>query len=127
MKGSWAGAMGQSQFMPSAFLRYAVDFNGDGRRDIWTDGPDLFASIANYLAESGWHAGEGWGCPVQLPPGFDPGLAGIDVLRPVAEWLAIGVRRSDGGALSPGDPPAAVLQPSGPDGPAFLIFDNFRV
>jgi len=127
MKGSWAGAMGQSQFMPSAFLRYAVDFDGDGRRDIWTDGPDLFASIANYLAESGWHADAGWGYPIQLPPGFDPGLAGIDVLRPVADWLAMGVRRSDGGALSPSDPPAAVLQPGGSDGPAFLIFDNFRV
>jgi membrane-bound lytic murein transglycosylase B len=127
MKGSWAGAMGQSQFMPSAFLRYAVDFNGDGRRDIWSDGPDLFASIANYLAESGWHDGEGWGRPVLLPAGFDPDQAGLDVLRPVADWQAMGVIRADGGGLPAGDPPGAVLLPGGPGGPAFLIFDNFRV
>lgn len=127
MKGSWAGAMGQSQFMPSAFLRFAVDFDGDGRRDIWSDGPDLFASIGNYLAQSGWHPGESWGRAVTLPPGFDPRLASLDVLRPTADWQALGLRRADGGDLSPGDPPASVLQPGGADGPAFLIYDNFRV
>ena len=127
MKGSWAGAMGQSQFMPSAFLRYAVDFNGDGRRDIWSDGPDLFASIANYLVQFGWHPDQGWGRSVLLPPGFDSALAGLDTLRPIAEWQALGVRRVDGSALPPDDPPAALLQPAGSDGPAFLVTDNFRV
>jgi membrane-bound lytic murein transglycosylase B len=127
MKGSWAGAMGQSQFMPSTFLRFAVDFDGDGRRDIWSDGPDLFASIANYLAQSGWHPDETWGQPIILPPGFDPHLAGLDVLRPTADWQALGVRRADGTALASSDPPGSVLQPGGSDGPAFLIYDNFRV
>jgi membrane-bound lytic murein transglycosylase B len=127
MRGSWAGAMGQSQFMPSAFLRYAVDYDGDGRRDIWSDGPDLFASIANYLARSGWHAGEDWGRAVILPPGFNAGAANPDVVRPAAEWAALGVRRADGGALAPSDPAGALLLPGGADGPAFLVFENFRV
>jgi membrane-bound lytic murein transglycosylase B len=127
MKGSWAGAMGQSQFMPSAFLRYAVDYDGDGRRDIWSDGPDLFASIANYLAQSGWQAGEDWGRAVILPPGFDIGATNPDVVRPIAEWSALGVRRADGGALAPSDPPGALVLPGGADGPAILAFENFRV
>ncbi len=127
MKGSWAGAMGQSQFMPSAFLRYAVDYDGDGRRDIWSDGPDLFASIANYLAQSGWRAGEGWGRGVILPLGFNPSAASPDGLRPPADWTALGVRRADGGALPADDPPSALIYPGGNDGPAFLVSDNFRV
>ncbi|MBI3516647.1 MAG: lytic murein transglycosylase [Proteobacteria bacterium] len=127
MKGSWAGAMGQSQFMPSSFLRYAVDHDGDGKRDIWSDGPDLFASIANYLAKSGWHANETWGRAVILPPGFDRSLASLDVAKPASAWTALGVRRADGGELAPNDPAGSVLLPSGGDGPAFLIHDNFRV
>jgi membrane-bound lytic murein transglycosylase B len=127
MKGSWAGAMGQSQFMPSSFLRYAVDFNGDGRRDIWSDGPDLFASIANYLRSVGWHAGETWGRAIVLPPGFDMRQAGLERLKPVVEWAALGVRRTDGLPLDSNDPPAAVLLPGGETGPAFLVYDNFRV
>jgi membrane-bound lytic murein transglycosylase B len=127
MKGSWAGAMGQSQFMPSSFLRYAVDFDGDGRRDIWSDGPDLFASIANYLAQSGWHAGETWGQPVILPPTYDRRTAGLDITKPTAAWAALGVRRADGTELSPNDPPAALLFPGTDDGPAFLVYENFRV
>jgi membrane-bound lytic murein transglycosylase B len=127
MKGSWAGAMGQSQFMPSSFLRYAVDHDGDGRRDIWSDGPDLFASIANYLAKSGWHADESWGQPVSLPPGFDFSLASLDIIRAADEWRGLGVRRADGSDLTSGDPRGSVLLPGGNDGPAFLIHDNFRV
>ncbi len=127
MKGSWAGAMGQSQFMPSSFLRYAVDYDGDGKRDIWSDGPDLFASIANYLATSGWHANETWGRAVILPPGFDRGLASLEVAKPAAEWAALGVRRADGTEIAANDPPGSVLLPGGGDGPAFLIHDNFRV
>jgi membrane-bound lytic murein transglycosylase B len=127
MKGSWAGAMGQSQFMPSTFQRFAVDYDGDGRRDIWTDGPDLFASIANYLAQSGWQAGETWGRPVILPVPFDPALASPDIAKPIADWTALGVRAADGGPLPSGDPPGSLLQPGGSDGPAFLIFENFRV
>lgn len=127
MKGSWAGAMGQSQFMPSTFLRFAVDYNGDGKRDIWSDGPDLFASIANYLAQSGWQAGEGWGTAVLLPAGFDPSQASLDVQKPVADWEALGVRPAAGGALPPSPLPVSVLLPGGADGPAFLVYENFRV
>ena len=127
MKGSWAGAMGQSQFMPSSFLRYAVDFNGDGRRDIWSDGPDLFASIANYLQSVGWHAGETWGRAVVVPPGFDARQAGLERLRPMVEWAALGVRRADGLPIDSNDPPAALLFPGGDTGPGYLVHDNFRV
>ena len=127
MKGSWAGAMGQSQFMPSTFLRYAVDYDGDGRRDIWSDGPDMFASIANYLARSGWQAGESWGRAVNLPPGLDPGTASLDVVRPAVDWAALGVARADGAPLDPNDPPSALILPGGVGGAAFLVFENFRV
>ncbi len=127
MKGSWAGAMGQSQFMPSAFLRFAVDYDGDGRRDIWSDGPDLFASIANYLASSGWHGGEDWGRAVILPPGYNAATASLDVVKPIGDWSALGIRRADGAALSPTDPPGALLMPGGATGSTFLVFENFRV
>ena len=127
MKGSWAGAMGQSQFMPSAFLRYAVDYDGDGRRDIWSDGPDLFASIANYLVQFGWHPDQSWGQPVLLPSGFDVNFANPEVLRPSVEWLGLGVRHADGSALAESEPPSGLLMPAGAGGPAFLVTDNFRV
>jgi len=127
MKGSWAGAMGESQFMPSTFLHYAVDYDGDGRRDIWSDGPDMFASIANYLARSGWHPGETWGRAVIVPPGIDPNAASLDVVRPAVDWAATGVTRADGGPLDPNDPPSSLILPGGPGGAAFLVFDNFRV
>jgi len=127
MKGSWAGAMGQSQFMPSSFLRYAVDYNGDGRRDIWSDGPDLFASIANYLSRSGWRASESWGREVLLPADFDPSLASLDIQsrsRTGRRW-ACGV--PTGGELYPIDPSGSVLLPGGAGGPAYIVFENFRV
>ncbi len=127
MLGSWAGAMGQSQFMPSSFLLYAVSYDGDSRRDIWHSRPDVFASIANYLAQSGWHGDETWGRAVRLPAEFDPALVGLGVRKSLREWRQLGVRRSDGGALPPRDLAAAVLRPGGEDGPALLVYDNFRV
>ncbi len=122
MLGSWAGAMGQPQFMPSSFHQYAVDFTGDGRRDIWTSVPDVLASIANYLARSGWQRGQPWGFEIVLPQGFDYRAS----RGSFAEWAARGVRRADGGAL-PASGEAFLLFPSGAAGPAFLVAANFNV
>ncbi len=127
MTGSWAGAMGQPQFMPSSYLAYAVDFEGNGRRDIWKSVPDVFASVANYLARCGWRAGEPWGQPVRLPPNFDTALAGRQRMRTLGEWMAHGVRRADGGKFSREDVPGDVLLPDGPGGDAFVIYENFNV
>lgn len=124
MVGSWAGAMGQPQFMPSSFLAYAVDFDGDGRRDIWQSRADTLASIANYLARAQWRPGEGWGFAVRLPPGFDVGLADGRSTRPLSAWSALGVRRSDGAALSPASLQAAIAAPDGTGGEAFALFAN---
>ncbi len=124
MTGSYAGAMGQPQFMPSSYLRYAVSFGGDGRRDIWTSLPDVFASVGNYLARSGWRAGEVWGQPVQAPPGLTSG--GRDDGRTLAEWMRLGVRRADGGRFDRGDVTGALLQPDGPGGESFLVYANFK-
>lgn len=125
MTGSWAGAMGQPQFMPDSYLAYAVDFEGKGRRDIWTDRADVFASIANYLARSGWRAGEPWGQPVQVPAGFDAASAGRDRRRSLGEWMRAGVRRDDGSAFTRADPVGAVVLPDGPGGAAFMVYGNF--
>ncbi len=125
MTGSWAGAMGQPQFMPSSYLRYAVDWDGDGRRDIWTDRGDVFASIANYLARSGWRAGEPWGQPVRVPPGLDPAGTGRSRPRPLGAWEAAGVRRIDGRRFSRSDVPGALILPDGPGGEAFMVYANF--
>ena len=126
MTGSWAGAMGQTQFMPSSYLQYAVSYSNDGRRDIWHRREDVFASIANYLARLGWHGDEAWGRRVQLPKNFDVGLAGKDIRKPIAEWQRLGVRQTGGGDLPPAARDASVILPSGTDGPALLIYDNFR-
>ena len=99
MTGSWAGAMGQSQFMPSSYLAYAVDYDRDGRRDIWTSLPDVFASIANYLAKAGWNDRRTWGRKVSLPPTVDGELAGLQIRKPLPQWQALGVRQADGGDL----------------------------
>ncbi len=125
MLGSYAGAMGQPQFMPSSYLRYAVDFEGNGRRDIWTSKADVLASIANYLAQSGWRDGEPWGQPVTLAGNFDRTATGRDYRRPVGEWHRLGVRAADGRPLARADTPAAVLLPDGPAGDAFLVYANF--
>jgi membrane-bound lytic murein transglycosylase B len=126
MLGSWAGAMGQCQFMPSSYLQFAVSFNEDGRRDIWNRREDIFASIANYLARSGWHGDETWGRRVLLPTGFDTNLAGPSNRKPLAEWQRLGIRAMDGRDLVTREREAALLLPDGPNGPALLAFDNFR-
>lgn len=127
MLGGYAGAMGQPQFMPSSFLRYAVDFDHDGRRDIWTDRADVFGSIANYLARSGWRPGVPWGQPVRVPP--DAGrLAGRDRFRPLGEWMRLGVCRADGSRFSRSDVEGALVLPDGiAPGEGFMTYANFRV
>jgi membrane-bound lytic murein transglycosylase B len=128
MTGSWAGAMGQSQFMPSSFLNAAVDFDGDGRRDIWTNLGDVFASTANYLVRAGWHPGETWGQRVTLPNGLDRALVDLNVKKSVDAWQELGVRGMDGGPLiQTPSPQASLVLPSEGDEPAFLVFHNFRV
>jgi lytic murein transglycosylase len=125
MIGSWAGAMGQTQFLPSVFLAYAVDADGDGRRDIWGSMADVLASTGNFLARSGWQADQPWGVEVELPPGFDVGRADASVRQSTAEWVAAGVR-SMGGAPLPEFADGAILLPAGARGPAFLVGPNFR-
>jgi membrane-bound lytic murein transglycosylase B len=125
MTGSYAGAMGQPQFMPSAYLRYAVDFDGRGQRDIWTSVPDTLASIANYLADSGWRPGGSWGQPVTLPSGFNTADSGRANRQPVREWVRHGVGSADGRALAAPETPAALILPDGPTGEAFLAYGNF--
>jgi membrane-bound lytic murein transglycosylase B len=127
MTGSWAGAMGHMQFMPATFNRHAVDDNGDGRKDIWGSLPDAFASAANYLSNMGWRPGQTWGREVRLPENFDLTLATMEKTKGVEEWSALGVRRADGGALPRRDMDGAIVLPQGRKGPAFLVYDNFRV
>lgn len=127
LTGSWAGAMGQPQFIPTTYQDYAVDFDGDGRRDIWKSPVDSLASMANFLRARGWQSGAGWGYEVVLPAGFDHRLADSEVVKPVSDWAALGVKRPKGVALPRPDEQAAVLLPTGARGPAFLIFANFRV
>jgi membrane-bound lytic murein transglycosylase B len=126
MKGSWAGAMGQNQFMPSSFNAYAVDGNGDGRRDIWGTLDDVFASSANYLAKSGWAAGERWGRRVRLPSGFSADMVGLDTQKTLAEWSRLGVRLPGGGALPGDDMTASIVAPDGVTGEAYLAYNNYR-
>ena len=123
MTGSYAGAMGQPQFMPSSYLRYAVDFEGNGRRDIWTSKPDVLGSIANYLAASGWRAGETWGQAVTVPAGVE--APGRDAKRPVSEWARAGVRPVTGRWAAPPDTPAGLVAPDGAGGETFVVFGNF--
>lgn len=127
MRGSWAGAMGHTQFMPTAFLRHAVDFDGDGRRDIWHSVPDALASTANFLKQSGWRAGEGWGLEVLLPDGFDYRVADETTERPFAEWQRLGLKPANGAFPDGAERRAALLLPTGAKGPAFLLEPNFRV
>ena len=126
MMGSWAGAMGQSQFMPSSFVNYAVDHDGDGKRDIWGTQGDVFASAANYLAQAGWRAGETWGRRVALPADFDHALTGLEVKKTLADWEALGLRRADGSDLPQADISGSVVLPGGEGGPAFLVYNNYR-
>jgi lytic murein transglycosylase len=126
MRGSWAGAMGHTQFIPSSFLAYAVDEDGDGRRDIWGSIPDVMASTANYLDASGWQRGKPWGVEVTLPDDFDYSQTELSVRHASQDWQAQGVKRLDGSGL-PNFEQASVIAPAGAKGPAFLVGHNFRV
>jgi lytic murein transglycosylase len=124
LTGSWAGAFGHTQFMPSTFLRLAVDLDGDGRRDVVDSVPDALGSTANFLRKAGWITGVPWGYEVQVPESFNSGLAGRKSKRPVSSWAAMGVTRIDGRPLS-GEYQGAILLPAGKAGPAFLVTKNF--
>ncbi|NVO57676.1 lytic murein transglycosylase [Rhodobacteraceae bacterium B1Z28] len=127
MTGSWAGAMGHTQFMPTSYLDHAVDFDGDGRRDIWSDDPtDALASAAAYLARHGWTRGQPWGVEVRLPDGFDYSTAKRDITLMPSEWATRGVVGQDGNPV-PDHGQAAILLPAGGQGVALMIFDNFGV
>jgi membrane-bound lytic murein transglycosylase B len=125
LRGSWAGAMGQTQFMPSTYLHYAVDYQHGGAPDIWHNKGDVFASTANYLSQLGWNASESWGREVRLPAHFDSALVGLAVTKSVAEWATLGVRRTDGGRLPKSAVAGSIVTPDGADGRAFLVYDNF--
>lgn len=126
MKGSWAGAMGQTQFMPSSFMAYAVDYDGDGRKDIWNSMGDVFASAANYLKNAGWRDDVTWGRQVQLPADFDVSIAELKNKKSLAEWQALGVRKLDGTDLpSRGDIEAAVVIPDDKEGRVYLAYANY--
>ena len=123
MTGSWAGAMGHTQFIPTSYLEFAVDYTGDGRRDIWAEDPsDALASTAAYLSRSGWQAGVPWGMEVTLPAGFNTGLLGRGKGKSAGEWSGLGVRSATGQALAAG----SIITPSGSGGPAFLVTRNFN-
>ena len=127
MVGSWAGAMGHTQFMPTSYLDHAVDGDGDGRRDVWGDDPtDALASTAAFLAHFGWRRGEPWGVEVRLPEGFDYTEARRDEVRLPSDWARIGVVGVDGAPVQDWGP-ASVLLPAGAEGAAFLVFGNFEV
>ena len=127
MRSSWAGAMGQPQFLPSSYLKYAVDGDGDGRRDIWRSVPDTLASIANYLKEFGWQPGRDWGYEAAVPPAVSCELEGPDRMRPFSDWSRRGVTRASGKPLPPKEArrDGALLMPAGRDGPAFVATPNF--
>jgi membrane-bound lytic murein transglycosylase B len=127
MLGSWAGAMGQTQFMPSTFTRYALDYDGDGRRDLWSSLPDVMGSSARYLSSIGWKRNEDWGREVRLPAWFAWEQADLEVRKSAAAWRAAGVTEADGSPLRDDGRTGSVVLPGGWKGPAFLVFDNFRV
>jgi membrane-bound lytic murein transglycosylase B len=126
MTGSWAGAMGHLQFMPSTFMRFAVDGDGDGKIDIWNSLPDIFHSAGNYVSNLGWQRGERWGREVLLPETFDYSLADPTILKPLQQWRALGIKTVDGNALPAGTLDAGIVVPAGVKGPAFLVYDNYR-
>jgi membrane-bound lytic murein transglycosylase B len=118
--------MGQPQFMPSTFVRFAADADGDGRRDIWHSLPDVFASAANFLSESGWQGDKTWGREVKLPPGFDLELTGAEVEKTLAAWQILGVRKINGNDLPRVNMKGSLILPAGHAGPAFLAYNNYR-
>lgn len=127
MVGSWAGAMGQNQFMPSSFVNFAIDFDRDGRRDIWENKQDIFASTANYLSKSGWKRGQTWGREILLPDGFDYNLANPKIQKSLGEWQALGVKRINGEDLpSVMGMMASIVVSNSKGAPVFLAYNNFR-
>ena len=126
MKGSWAGAMGPFQFMPSSYRHYAVDADGDGRINIWGSVPDALASAANYLAKARWKNDQTWGRQVKLPKMIDYSLTGLETRLPLSRWQVLGVRRSNGRALPHRNLQASLIVPDGPTKPAYLVYSNFR-
>ncbi|MDQ0318508.1 lytic murein transglycosylase [Pararhizobium capsulatum DSM 1112] len=129
MRGSWAGAMGQPQFLPSSFLQYAVDFDGDGRRDIWSSVPDVLGSIAHYLSEKGWQRGRDWGFEVSIPEGVSCAQEGPDLAKPISAWARDGITRISGKAFPSSEASASgmMLVPAGRHGPEFIVTPNFYV
>ena len=126
LKGSWSGAMGHTQFIPTTFNEYGVDFTGDGQRDIWRSISDALASTANYLSKSGWEHGQPWGYEVRLPEGFDYSQTGLGVKKLAAEWVGLGVKRVDGEQFTDWATEGSIIVPTGAEGPAFIVFKNFR-
>lgn len=124
-KGEWAGASGQPQFLPSSWVKYAVDYDGDGRKDIWESKADVFASIANYMKQNGWQTNEPWAIQVKLPAKFDMKLEGKNIIKPVSEWNSLGVRTESGQPLPYTNLQASIVQPLG--GPTFLAFANYKM
>ncbi|MBU2880073.1 lytic murein transglycosylase [Aliiglaciecola lipolytica] len=126
--GSWAGAMGQSQFIPSSFITYAVDYDKDGKKDIWGNPADVFASIANYLSKEGWDDSITWGRQVRIPKGFDLALAGLtkSKMQSLSAWQALGVRRYDGSDLPKVDLQASLIMPDDENGRIYLVYSNFH-
>ena len=127
MQGSWAGAMGNCQFMPSSFLRYAVDANGDGKKNIWSDKQDIFASMGNYLDKSGWQSNQTWGRQVKLTQPFASYSLGNDTKQTLAQWQAQGVRRADLSDLPDVNIEAYLIAPGGEKGRIYLVYNNFDV
>jgi membrane-bound lytic murein transglycosylase B len=124
-KGEWAGASGQPQFLPSSWVKYAVDYDGDGRKDIWDSKADVFASIANYMKKNGWQTGEPWAIQVKLPVHFDMSLEGKSIVKPVSEWNALGFRTLNNQSLPLKPGFASIVQPNG--GPVFLAYPNYKM
>ncbi|MDB5528748.1 MAG: lytic murein transglycosylase [Devosia sp.] len=127
MVGSWAGAMGHTQFMPSSFMSYAVDYNGDGRKDIWNSVQDALGSTANYLHEFNWRPGETWGYEVHLPNGFDYAKARQMERASIGQWAQLGITRSNGKPFPRASDTARLYMPAGASGPTFLLLPNFDV
>jgi len=126
LRGSWAGAMGQCQFMPSTYRKYAVDYSGDGMRDIWKDEGDVLASIAHYLSAEGWVHGFSWGREVQVPRTISSAMIGLEFHQDLKHWAHMGLKTLSGRALPTQNVQASLIQPDGPRGRSFLVYDNFR-